>query len=82
MAVFHAGLFDEIGEDVALKMVDLDQWLAQCDGKALGERCTHKQRAQKAGASCKGYCRDILGLDSCPCNCLAHNWYDVQLMCS
>ena len=55
-----AAVFHEIGQDVPLHMVDLDQRDSQRDRKALGKRGAHQKRTHQARSARKSDCGYVL----------------------
>ena len=59
LSVFAVVLLDEICQNMALEVVDLDKRLVQRHCKTLGERSSDKKRAEQSGATCECYRRDV-----------------------
>ena len=73
-------LLDEVGEDVALKVVDHDYGDVEGDSHGLCERSSDEQRTQQAGAAGERYRRQFRGLDAGSRKRLADHRHDVELV--
>ena len=75
-----AFLTDEIGEDMALEMVDHHDGLAEGKSEGLCEGCPDKERAQKARTAGESYGVQIFRTDACKVERTAHDRHDILLM--
>ena len=73
-------LLYEIGEDMALKVVYLNQRPVKGNRQSLCERSPYKQGPEQPRPSRKGYGRYVGWTDAGPVYGLAYDRYDVQLV--
>ena len=80
LPVLGAFLLDEIGEDMALQMVDHDDRFVQRDAERLGEGRADQQGSQQAGTAGESDRRQISRSDAGLGESLADNRYNVRFM--
>ena len=79
-AVVTAFHFHEVGENMPLQVVDLDDGFVGSDSQAFGERSTDQQRAQQARTARKGDGIDIGQRHAGLFQCFGHDRQDVLLV--
>ena len=73
-------LLYEVGHDVSLQMVDIDERYAQSPCEAFGEADTHEQRTHKSRSSCECHCRELFLGDTGFFQCLVNHGHHILLM--
>ena len=84
VGVWHisVGHIDKVGEDVSLKVVDLDKRNVVCNGESFGEGYANEQRAKKAWSACEGDGIYLVDGYACLLKCCVDNGNNVLLMCA